>query len=461
MFKITFRITLALVCAMLWNLSKAGEPVQKFSSRPANHTVGSTRNGPVIYDQLMPLSFGSIVSHEMTDAGNAALTSFAADDFIVPAGDSWNVSYVNVAGAYFTYSGVSISSVNVVFYDDNNGMPGTALHTFNDLQSFNEIELDATMGVYLYEISLPQAVTLAPGHYWLGVQAVSDYTVTSQWGWFSHESLVIESEFHWKNPADGFGYGFTDWTPASMITWGSFNLAFSLSGPGLPGDLSAKAITEPLNSPGLTSTEPISLRIKNEGPDNLTGVTMAYRINGGTAVTELASSLTIGPNQYATYTFNATANLSQPGPYNITAYTLNTSDPNHANDTTSKVVYNLGTIYPMVSTGTQTITTCGATFTDAGGLEGNIGMYDDAVTTIYPANPGDRIRLTFLEFNASYGGFEIYNGTDMNAPLIGNYMGTDSPGEVTAMNTDGALTIHFMGPGWEETSGWVAFISCA
>jgi len=292
------------------------------------------------------------------------------------------------------------------------------------------------------------------------VQAVSDNTVTSQWNWYTHESLVIESEFHWKNPADGYGYGFTDWTPASMITWGSFNMAFSLSGPGLAGDISATAITEPVNSPALTSTEPVTLKIKNEGAESLTGVTMAYSVNGGTAVTELASSLTVGPNQYVTYTFNGTANLSQPGPYNITAYTMNSSDPNHANDTTSSVVYNLGTVYPMVSTGTQTITTCGATFTDAGGLEGNIGMYDDAVTTIYPSNTGDRIRLTFLEFNASYGGFEIYNGTDMNAPLIGNYMGTNSPGEVTAMNTAGALTIHFMGPGWEETSGWVAYISC-
>ncbi len=460
MLKTTFRLILALVFLNLWNISHAGEPFQKFTNRPAGNLAGSTRNGPVIYDQLMPLSYGSIVSHEMTDAGNAALTSFAADDFIVPEGDSWNVSYVNVAGSYMTWSGTSIAAINVVFYADNSGIPGEPVHTFNDLGSFNEVEIDPSMGVFLYEITLPQSITLAPGHYWLGVQAISDYTVTGQWNWMTHESLIIESEYHWKNPADGFGIGAIDWTPASMITWGSYNLAFSLSGPGLPGDLSAIAITEPVYGPGLTSTEPVSLKIKNEGTESITGVTMAYTINGGTAVTENASSLTVGPNQYATYTFNATANMAEPGPYNILAYTLNTNDPNHANDTAAAMVYNLGTIYPMVSTGTQTITTCGATFTDAGGLEGNIGMNDDAVTTIHPANAGDRIRLTFLEFNASYGGFEIYNGADTNAILIGSYAGTDSPGEVTAMNTEGALTIHFMGPGWEETSGWVAFISC-
>lgn len=147
MFRITFRIALAIVCSLLWNYTMAGEPFQKTGKRPGNQTAGSTRNGPVIYDQLMPLSFGSIVSHEMTDAGSSAMTSFAADDFIVPAGDSWNVSYVNVAGGYFSYSGVSIPLVNVVFYADNNGMPGTPVHTFNSLGSFNEIVIDATMGV--------------------------------------------------------------------------------------------------------------------------------------------------------------------------------------------------------------------------------------------------------------------------------------------------------------------------
>lgn len=114
----------------------------------------------------------------------------------------------------------------------------------------------------------------------------------------------------------------------------------------------------------------------------------------------------------------------------------------------------------MVATGTQTITACNATFTDAGGLNGNFGKNDNAITTIYPANPGDRVRLTFLEFNASYGGFKVYNGTDVNAPLMGDWQGTQSPGVITALNNAGALTIEFKGPGWEETSGWVAFISC-
>lgn len=272
--------------------------------------------------------------------------------------------------------------------------------------------------------------------------------------------MVIGSEYHWKNPADGFGTGFTDWTPASTMTWGSFNLAFSFSGPGMTGDLSAQTLIEPVSGANLTNTEVITVKVKNEGLQPITGINMSYSVNDNTSVSENKPTMTLGANQFGTFTFNTVADLSAPGAYEIKTYTNNLTDPNHLNDTITSIIYNYGTVYQMPSTGTQTITTCAATFTDAGGLNGNIGMNDDAVTTIYPLNATDRIRLAFLEFNASYGGFEIYNGVDMSAPLIGSYMGTNSPGVVDALNESGALTIHFMGPGWEETPGWIAFISC-
>lgn len=460
MFKSTFWITLALICSLLWKTAPAGEPFTRTPHKPVINAVKSPRNGAVLYDQLMPLAWGNMVSHELTDPANAAYTSFAADDFIVPAGDSWQVSYVNIAGSYNMYVGSRITAVNVIFYADNNGMPGTELFNIQDITSFNELLLDSETALYLYEITLPSAVTLAAGHYWMCVQGVSNYTLTGDWGWFTHEALVIENQYHWKNPEDGYGYGNIDWTPASLISWGSQNLAFALYGPGMEGDLSAGSLIQPVSGPGLTSAQTITVNVKNEGPAPLTGFQMGYRINGGSVVTENVGSFTLNPNQTLPYSFATQANLSAAGPYTIEAFANSATDPNHANDTSTVDIYNFGTVYPMVSTGTQTITACGATFTDAGGLYGPIGMNDNAVTTIYPANPGDRVKLTFLEFNGSYGGFSVYNGTDENAPLMGTWTGSNSPGELLALNNAGALTIKFMGPGWEQTSGWVAFISC-
>lgn len=460
MFRTTFWVTLALLGSLLFKNAWAEEPFRRMLQKPGAASVKAPRNGTVLYDQLHPLSWGGMVSHEMTDPGNAALTSVAADDFIVPDGDNWDVQYVNMAGFYFEYTGVSVSSLNVTFYADNNGVPGTILFDYPGITTFNELPFSGSEGVYLYEISLPTPATLGAGHYWMSVQALSDFTVTGQWGFYTQDALVIENEFQWKNPLDGFGTGYTDWTAASIVSWGSQNLAFALYGPGMEGDLSLTGITQPVSAPGLTTAEHLTVKVKNEGPTPLTGFNLCYTVNGGTVVTENVGSLTLNPNQTAPYTFTTPLNLSVAGPYALTAYANSASDPNHANDTTSVDIYNMGTIYPMVSTGTQTITSCGGTFTDAGGLNDSTGMYDDAITTLYPANPGDRVKLTFLEFDASWGGFSVYNGIDVNAPLMGTWNGTDGPGELTALNNDGALTIHFMGSGWEQTSGWVAFISC-
>lgn len=427
-----------------------------------SHTVHnpSARNGEVIYDQLFPLGWNYMVSQQFTDPENATKTSFAADDFTVPSGESWDIRYIDVAGQYFEWTGTPATAFNIYFYADNNGVPGTTIHTFENFTNYNEILLDEVYHSYKYEFTLPAVIPFTSGVYWVSVQAIADYTVSNQWGWFSHEGTTIGNEFHWKNPGNGFETGNIDWTAASMIVWSDFNLAFTLYGDGLDNDLSLTGIVQPNTSATLSATEQVVVTLKNEGNAVETGFNVSYSINGGTPVVENVGAFSLAPNQIANYTFAATANLSTTGSYVISATVTHAGDPVSGNNTASKTVYNLGTIYTMPSTGTQTITSCGATFTDAGGLDGDIGMTDDAVTTIYPANAGDRVRLTFLEFNASWGGFTIYDGTSTSAPLIGTWMGTDGPGVITALNADGALTIHFMGPGWETTSGWVAYISC-
>lgn len=420
----------------------------------------SARNGQVIYDQFYPLGFGYIVSTAFTNPENLANTSIAADDFTVPAGEDWAVRYVDVAGQYFQWSGMPIDGLNIYFYADNDGVPGAVLHTYENYTGYNTIALDASNHLYRYEIMLPSVISFTEGHFWMGVQAIMDYNVSNQWGWLSHEGTTIQNEYQWKNPGDGFGYGYTDWTPASMLSWSDFNLTFSLYGDGIDNDLALTGIVQPNTSATLTASEQIVVSLKNEGNGTETGFNVSYSINDGTPVSENVGTFSLTPNEIGQYTFTTPANLSAAGPYEIAATVTQAGDPVASNNTSVKTIYNLGTIYPMPATGTQTITSCGATFTDSGGPDGDYGMNDDAVTTIYPANPGDRIRLTFLEFNASYGGFSIYDGTDTNAPLIGNWTGTGTPGVIGALNADGALTIHFMGPGWETTAGWVAYISC-
>lgn len=419
-----------------------------------------TRNGPALYDQFYPLAGGYQQSCLFTDPENEDMTNIAAEDFIVPAGSTWGVRYIDVAGAYLEWTGVPIDGFNIYFYNDNNGIPGAVIHSFENHTNFNAIPIvleDAA--AFRYQIMLPSVVNLPAGHYWMSVQAICDFNETLPWAWLTYQGSTVEYEYHWKNPNDGFGTGFTDWTPASNFAWANFNLSFALYANGQDNDLSMISIDSPNTSTTLTSSESIVVSIKNEGINTETGFQVSYSINGGTTVTE-SPAITLAPNEIAQYTFTTTANLSAPGVYSITATVTMAGDPIPANNSVTKTIYNLGTVYAMPSTGTQTITTCGATFTDSGGLEGNAGKNDNAVTTIYPANPGDRVRLTFLEFDASYGGFKVYDGTSTSAPLLGNWTGTNSPGVLTALNAEGALTISYKGTSWDDVSGWVAFISC-
>lgn len=467
---ITKQIALTLLMAVLFFKGYANEPVtrqlqnneqSRKTSLELKSILNGNRNGIAFHEQMYPLTGGSAISHDFTDAGNAPMTSFAADDYIVPDGDSWTVFYVNFIGSYFSYSNADVDAYNIFFYEDNDGVPGDVIQSFENISQYNTVFVSDPGHIELIEATLPSPVTFTEGHYWLSIQAVSNGSLTGNWGWGTHQnSATIDEEFMWKNPADGFGYGFIDWTPGSMISFGSLNMAFGLYGQGQNNDLAMVSLLNPTSGENLTTIEQVTVKIKNEGTSVVTGFNISYQINDGTVVTENAGSLSIEPNQYAQYTFTQNADLSTAGQYQITAFLNNSNDPVNENDTLSVSVFNMGEVYIMPSTGTQEITTCGATWTDSGGLNGTIGIDDDAITVFYPANAGDRIRLTFLEFDASWGGFLIYNGASVDAPLIGEFSGTTSPGVIDALNADGALAVHFMGPGWEQTSGWVAFISC-
>ena len=109
-----------------------------------------------------------------------------------------------------------------------------------------------------------------------------------------------------------------------------------------------------------------------------------------------------------------------------------------------------------------TVTTCNAFFYDNGGPNSNYGNNKDYTMTFLPATEGNMIRVNFLEFNteANYDYLYIYDGTSTNATLIGEYEGANSPEEVTATNSDGALTFRFTSDYATTSIGWVAEVSC-
>ena len=103
--------------------------------------------------------------------------------------------------------------------------------------------------------------------------------------------------------------------------------------------------------------------------------------------------------------------------------------------------------------------TCGGTFYDSGGNVGSYGVSESKTMTFYSDN-GNRISFNFQSFSTEsccdY--LRIYDGPSTSYPLIGQYLGTTSPGAITSTGT--SLTFYFYSDASNVATGWSANISC-
>jgi len=147
----------------------------------------------ILYDQLDNPGTISWVSQEFPDMPD--FTAFLADDFVVPGGQSWQVTEVHAQGVYFNGPGPA-NNFNVFFYQDSGGLPGTNVHT--------RIAQPYVDSGGVFEVFLTVPVTLAPGTYWVSVQAHMIFDPNGQWGW-TERTVQANSPAAWQNPAGGFG----------------------------------------------------------------------------------------------------------------------------------------------------------------------------------------------------------------------------------------------------------------
>lgn len=94
-------------------------------------------------------------------------------------------------------------------------------------------------------------------------------------------------------------------------------------------------------------------------------------------------------------------------------------------------------------------------FYDTGGDIGNYQDDEREIWVIEPTN-AQSVTLNFSSFNveAGYDNLFIYDGNSIDAPLIGSYTGTNSPGNITS--TGSALTVEFRSDCATMSTGWAA-----
>ena len=158
--------------------------------------------GTVLYDQYDNFATEEPVNIPSQDFETALdfFDSQAADDFIVPAGQTWQVTEVDVLGEYDSTG--PAASFHVFFYENGAGdLPGNLVASGleNPYTGSND-----------FVITLTEPVTLPEGHYWVSVQARQDVITSGFWLWHNR-TVQSNSGAAWQNPGNAFATGCVIW----------------------------------------------------------------------------------------------------------------------------------------------------------------------------------------------------------------------------------------------------------
>jgi hypothetical protein len=172
-------------------------------------TVGPQPTGTrgVLYDQYDHISSFYSANSQHYEPYMQTYEDFLADDFVVPAGQTWILDEVDVAGVLVGNG--PVDHFNVVVHADA-GLPGAPIYS-----ELNAAYAQPTTGNYIIPLHVP--AVLGPGRYWLMVQAnMNYYPVGGRWEWKNRGALTGH-ESAWFNPGGGWGTQCTeDWAKRWM-----------------------------------------------------------------------------------------------------------------------------------------------------------------------------------------------------------------------------------------------------
>jgi hypothetical protein len=198
---------------------------QKSIKGNLKNRVGSRLPAPttpniVLYDQYDNATGAAYTSQDFETAFDA-YDNQAADDFVVPTGETWNIDQVDVQGQYST--GGPAAAFHVFIYSDAGGLPGTNVYTALD-QAYS----DGGTGTD-FVITLSSPATLTEGTYWVSVQSRQDFGTAGQWFW-NDRSVQSGNPAAWQNPGGGFGTPCTTWGVRGTCIGGAPDHVYRLSG---------------------------------------------------------------------------------------------------------------------------------------------------------------------------------------------------------------------------------------
>lgn len=251
-------------------------------------------------------------------------------------------------------------------------------------------------------------------------------------------------------------------------TWTS-NLRITLHSPvlGIPAEFviddSETGNNDGILDPGETAL--ILLNVANNGHSDISDIDVTA-VSGDAFLVVNTESVTVDYlafGESAEIAFNVTADEDSPIGYPVNLDLFAEGGPEDLYTASETVMVVIGLI-PEYNMSNETVTTCVGLFYDSGGANGNYGNSENISMTFVPANGDAMMRASFLSFDteSGYDKLHVYNGPNTSAPEFPGspFQGTTSPGTITAMNAEGAITFRFTSDGSVTRTGWEAEMTC-
>jgi hypothetical protein len=156
---------------------------------------------PEAADALLWHQYGAptnwMPSQRFTGQGYEQYDTRGADDFVVPAGETWILKRIKVHGHQDLGSDPPLGA-NLYFYADSGGLPG-------EIVRIDEWQAAKGDGAGEYSVKLINPLRLRSGKYWLSVQMVRSPS-QSIWSWSMVDAQSGDAAV-WQNPLDGYVTG--------------------------------------------------------------------------------------------------------------------------------------------------------------------------------------------------------------------------------------------------------------
>lgn len=163
---------------------------------------------PELFSTSFSIGTSSVPSIEYSDMNTI---SEGADDFIIPAGQSWEVGGVKVYGTFSNGANGFQGAIAHIRSDDD-GKPGDIIY------SDTNTSLNAFFGQNFFVV-FKTPLNLNPGRYWLNFYVKMPISPDSSVYAWATSNANIGAPFHWRDPAQVFDTA-VNWTPGNEIIVG-------------------------------------------------------------------------------------------------------------------------------------------------------------------------------------------------------------------------------------------------